>query len=151
MELWRTSVQFRVHVSGPKRGKVMVTYPLALALVIVARDHVPITAHLTPAVQAPIVRFGSVVGPVARVHGRAIASSSTASNTTTSDSPAPVDSRAGQDGRVGADYRARDGHAGALELRVYGSRPAPDGSGSGDGGRVRRCDVWGVATRRHAR
>lgn len=113
------------------------TYPLALALVIVARDHVTITAHLTPTIQAPIVRFGTVIGTIARVHhGRAIASSAS-----TSPAHAPVDSRASQDGRMGGDYRARDGHAGALELRVYGSRPAPDPGAGGDGGRVRRRDV----------
>lgn len=119
-----------------------------LALVIVARDHVPITGHLAPAIQAPIIRLPSIVRTVAHIHTRAAPSTSTtsradtASDTTTNG--AAVDSRASQDGCMARDDdRARDGHAGALELRVYGARPAPDTAGagattgSGNGGRVR--------------
>lgn len=114
-----------------------------LALVIVTSNHIPITGHLTPAVQAPVVSLSSVIRPVARVHRRAMTS-----DTSDTNASATVYTWASEDGWVSRDYRARDGHARALELRMYGSRPATDAT---HGGWVRRCDMRGVTTRRPIR
>ena len=131
--------------------KKTTTHPLALALIIIARNHVSIAPHLTPAVHAPIVRLGAIINAIGCVHRRAATRNSTRTSSTGTSSASrtsgdataasPIDTGAGEDGRVG-DYGARHGHAWPLELRVHRTGPATD---AGDSRRVWR-DVRRVTT-----